>query len=706
MGINPIMTILNFHSNPCAGKIALPFGLLVALICLPLVLRANEETLLSPDGSIAVTVSDTGGLTYRVGVDKTPILVRSKLGLDFEGGFSLGRTATITAAKRETCDSTWENRLGKSRQVRNHYNELKLELSEAGTVARRFGLIVRAYDDGVAFRYELPKQESLAEFVLTRERNEFAFAADYRCWVGNESICAENQYPEKKLSEIPAKYKPQAARAHTFESVLPLLVETPVAFVAVAESDLLDWAGMSLTGTGKPLVTTTLAPRADGRGLVVSATPRVSPWRVLMIGRRVGDLVVSDLVDNLATPSRLADASWVRPGACAWDPWWTGINLYGSATNRTGMSARGNTAADRDYIDLAHDMGWPYQLMDWSWYKNQSPATKGLNAPAGGAALDFASVAPDVDIPGLISYAKSRDVNLLIWAHSRDVRSYGVKKALALFAKDGFAGVKIDFINSQSQEAVRWCEQVLDVAAQCHLLIDFHGTYKPTGLARTYPNFITQEGVMGNEYNKMGGVRCTPLHTITLPFTRGLLGPMDFTPGGFVNRTKADFKERSVPAQVIGTRARQLAMTVIYTSPLTVLCDSPANYRGQPGLEFLRSLPTVWDETVVPSAEVAKHIVIARRSGNRWYVAAMNGDAPLSLNLSLSFLGKGRWQIRSFADIKESAVVPEKIDERTAVVSGADSLALSLAPAGGYAAIMEPEAGPGSGPNNQADPKQ
>jgi alpha-glucosidase len=246
--------------------------------------------------------------------------------------------------------------------------------------------------------------------------------------------------------------------------------------------------------------------------------------------------------------------------------------------------------------------------------------------------------------------------------------------------------VKVDFMNSDSQETVKWYEDVLIAAAKHKLMVDFHGAYKPTGLARTYPNYITQEGVLGNEYNKLPWNKCTPLHTITLPFTRGLLGPMDFTPGGFLNRKPADFK-MTFPAQVMGTRARQLAMTVIYPSPLLVLCDSPANYRGQPGVEFFRNLPTVWDETVVLNAEVGKSIVIARRSGDRWFLAAMNGDAAASLNVPLNFLGRKKWTLRGFADDPKFSDY-QTVVESTSGVSAKTVLTLSLAPGGGFTGII------------------
>jgi len=245
-------------------------------------------------------------------------------------------------------------------------------------------------------------------------------------------------------------------------------------------------------------------------------------------------------------------------------------------------------------------------------------------------------------------------------------------------------------MNNDGQETVRWYADVLAAAARYKLLVDLHGAYKPTGLARTWPNFITQEGVLGNEYNKIRPDACTTAHTITLPFTRGLLGPMDFTPGGFLNRTAADFKVTQ-PAQVVGTRARQLAMTVVYFSPQLCLCDSPQNYRGQPGVEFFRGLPTVWDDTVVLSAEVAEHVVIARRSGARWYLAAMNADAPLTLRVPLKFLGAGKWKLRLFADTPASAKQPEKISDTTSTVSGDSTVELTLVQAGGFAAVLSPQ---------------
>jgi alpha-glucosidase len=638
-------------------------------------LEAAEESLASPDGRIVVAVSDTDGLRYRVTLDGAPVLADSRLGLDFEGGVSLGRRAILTGTTRTEHDSFWENPFGQRRTVRDNYREMQLAIRENADAPGRLTLIVRAYDQGVAFRYEIPVQPGLEHYVVADERTEFVFPANYACWAGDYSDCAENQYPRKRLGEL----SPDSARPH----VLPLLVELPRGYAAIVEADLLDWSGMFLAaagpkadGTPRSGAKVALTRRKDGRGMVVGQERRLSPWRVVLLAREARELVGNELVPTLATPSQIADTSWIKPGITAWDAWWTGTNP--TQPDFKGLNSRGDTRSHKEYIDFAAEMGFPYQLIDWFWYE-----------PMNNPKADLTKPAAHVDIPGLVAYARERHVRLLLWIDSRDLERQGFDPVFAQVAKWGFAGVKVDFMNSDSQETVRWYADALAAAARYRLVVDFHGAYKPTGLARTWPNFITQEGVLGNEYNKIAwrADACTTRHTITLPFTRGLLGPMDFTPGGFLNRTAADFKVTQ-PAQVIGTRARQLAETVVYFSPLLCLCDSPENYRGQPGVEFFRGLPTVWDDTRVLSAEVAGHVVIARRSGTRWYLAAMNGEAPLTLRVPLDFLGAGRWSLRAFADTAESTVQPEKIGESTRTVDAAETITINLAPVGGYAAVL------------------
>ena len=658
--------------------------LLTATALLASLASAAEQRVISPNGKLTLIVSDDSGLRYRVELDGKPLLADSVLGLAFADGTNLGPAAKITDVKADTRNATWDNPFGQRRTVPDRFNELRLNLREGTNPARIFGIVARAYDDGVAFRYDLPETSGLGEFTLERELTEFRFPSDYRAWVA-DSNGSENTYLEQRLAAIPLEFSDKRRQGQPFRANLPLLVETPSAFVSVAESDLLDWAGLYLAGTGEPAVRADLEPRKDKRGAVVGRVPMVSPWRVLMVGRTAGDLVTNDLVAMLATPSRIADTSWIKPGISAWDAWWTGVNP--TLPKHTGAAARGDNRSHREYIDFASEMGWPYQLVDWYWYEHMTDWKKNLFSRPNNPSGDFTKPAPHIDLPGLVEYARGKNVRLFVWCHSLDLQTAGIEKTLADFAAMGFAGVKIDFIGSDSQEAVQWCARVLEMTARHRLMVNFHGVAKPTGLARTYPHYVTQEGVLGNEWSKLGK-RIDARHTLILPFTRGPLGPMDYTPGGFLNRTPSRFKA-TFPAQVMGTRARQLAMTVVYFSPMLVLCDSPANYRGQPGVEFFRDLPTVWDDSVVLSAELDKHLVIARRSGQRWFIAAMNGDDALTLDVPLDALGlKGSgWQLREFADGADPAA-PETVVETTRDLGDTRTLTLRLAPGGGYAATV------------------
>ena len=420
---------------------------------------ASEQHLASPDGKIIIMVSDDGGLRYRVEVDGQPLLKQSWLGLEFTGGVTLGLNAKIEKAQQSHHDGIWENHFGKRSIARDCWNQLQLTLVESDQPQRRFGMILRAYDDGVALRYDLSKGPGLEEFVLNRELTEFAFADDYRCWAGDQSSCAESQYLERTLSTIPQHYDLKDGKSERYKGVLPLLVQAPQCYAAVAESNLLDWAGMFITGTGS---STVLASRGDGNGCVVSEAPRVSPWRVLIMARAAGDLVSSELIANLATPSQTSNTSWIKPGISAWDPWWTDIDPH--LPEIRGVSSRGDTLADQDYIDLAADMGWSYQVVDWLWYQNCTSYDIALNV--GGKnperpPVDFSKASSGVDMPALLAHAKERGVRLILWLHSYDLERHGIEKASKLFSDWGVAGLKIDFMNSDSQETVAWHERVI-----------------------------------------------------------------------------------------------------------------------------------------------------------------------------------------------------------------------------------------------------
>ncbi|HVU16937.1 MAG TPA: glycoside hydrolase family 97 protein [Candidatus Didemnitutus sp.] len=641
----------------------------------PVLRAADTATVQSPDGTISVLVHTAGALTYRVVVDGQAVLTESHLGLKLRSGARLGRDVALMHADHDNVSTVWENPLGKNRQVRDRHRELHLSFSEKSEFGQPFDVIVRVFDDGVGIRYVLPKTSSSKEVIIDEDLTEFCFAADHITFAGNNPL-DNPDYPARHGFAGSQEWEYRRRTLSDLSGItvtgLPVLVHTPAAWVAIAEADLVDWSAMWVSRRADlpmPGVTlqARLAPALDGDGLVHAKLPHASPWRVLMIGRTPGRLAESDLIVNLATPSRLTDTSWIKPGLMAWDHWWSG-------------DTKADTATIKQYIAFAGEMGWPYQLVDWHWYGEPAKPD-----------ADITKVDPAIDMPELLKFAQARGVRLWLWLHWTDAdRHDAYQKAFALYEKWGIAGVKIDFMDRDDQEMVNWYEKITRAAAEHHLMVNFHGAFRPTGMIRTWPNQITREGVLGNEYNKWS-TRVTPEHKATLPFTRFLVGPADFTPGGFVNRQPLHFQTHVSPTQVMGTRAAQLALFVVYDSPIGCVCDNPDNLRNQPGIDFLRVVPTVWDETRVLSGEVGEEIVMARRSGKKWFVGALTDSNARHLPLKLDFLGdaSGKWKARWWRDTAASATDATQIEIIDQPVTSSDTLDLSLAPAGG--AVLEIE---------------
>jgi alpha-glucosidase len=639
------------------------------------------QILRSPDESIEVSISIAGALSYSVRVDGQPLLAPSRLGLRLRNGAAFGQDVELVSANHQTSDTTWENRLGKRRVVRDHHNQLQILLRERSAAGRTFEVVFRAFNDGVAFRYELLSQPGMRDFVLEEELTQFVFPSDYVCFAGEQEKGftgpQEWEFARRRLSDI----KPASIIG------LPLLVETPAAWVAIAEADLLNWAGLWIGGveaqvaepaTAEPAsaavkLITKLAPRLDGQGLVVSETPHHSPWRTLMIGRRPGQLIESEIIRNLSTPSQLKDASWVKPGMMAWDHWWTGDAVM-------------DTATMKEYIQLAADMGWPYQLVDWGWYGES-------NKPE----ADITKVVDSLDMEEVRRFTQDKGVRLWLWLHWNDVsRNDAYKTAFPLYREWGIAGVKIDFMDRDDQEIVQWYEKITRAAAEHQLMVNFHGAFKPSGVERTFPNQLTREGILGNEYNKWSS-RVTPEHKVTLPFTRLLVGPGDFTPGGFLNRQPDAFASQK-PTLVQGTRAAELALFVIYESPLACVCDHPKHYRDQlavgespwrPGADFLKIVPTVWDDTRVLAGAVGEHIAMARISCDKWYLGALTNGEPRELEIKLDFLASGSWKLRLWKDGAGASENAEHLATEERTVQSGETLSLRLAPAGGCVARLQ-----------------
>jgi alpha-glucosidase len=611
---------------------------------------AQTETLplkvSSPDGQLAITVAlnNEGAPVYSVAYRNQPVIVPSALGLEFKAGGLLSKHLRVVATRRDTHDETYPLAVGKARQARDHYNELVVSLEESQAPQRKLDLIFRAYDDGAALRYRLPAQAGLADFEISAERSEFRFPTDLPCWAlqrDSFSTSYEGEYDRFTVNRIGANAI----------IGLPLVVQMrdEATTVALAEADLDDYAGLYFTGLNNGYgVMSRLSPRKDDARVAVRGRAGNdgfrTPWRVIMVAGQPGKLIESTLIMNLNPPSALGDTSWIRPGRAAWD-WWSGPVAAG--VKQVGM----NNETMRYYIDFASEFGLEYMLIDAGWY---TPVAWGPNADL---KADITKTVAAIDLPGLVEYARSRNVGVWVWLNWVPANDQ-MDKAFPYYETLGIKGVKVDFMDRDDQEMVAFYHRILKTAAAHHLMVDLHGAYKPTGLARTYPNYVTQEGVMGAEYNKWSA-RVTATHNLTLPFTRMLLGPMDYTPGGFRNATRQTFKVQNTGPEVMTTRAQQLAMYVVYESPFACVSDSPDAYRGQAGSEFLKVVPTSWDETRVLAGEIGQYIVVARRHGQEWYVGAMNNEQAREIELPLGFLGGGNYRMTGFADgAKPVDVIP------------------------------------------------
>jgi len=632
----------------------------------------GQSVVKSPDGAIEMTISaDSGGLTYAVSFHGKPVLARSALVLDIQDQPNLGPGVRVIRATPGSIDESYSLLHGKTSTVRNVCRTLSVEVEETRAPSRRFTLEARAYDDGVAFRYVLPNQPNLTELRLAGEKTEFQFAKDattYPLLLEGFRTPYEDGYHSMPLSGI-----------HRDSLIgLPLLLELPgVAWVAVTEADIDNYAGMYLThsGTQARSLFARLAPSAEEPGIAVSAaTPVRSPWRILMIGAQPGRLVESNLVTSLNPPSAIADPSWIKPGKTSWD-WWSGSFAEG-----VGFHPGVNTATMNHYIDFSADAHLEYMLIDAGWAK------RGTGANDSGSDLTLTN--PNIDMPAILEHARQKKVRVWLWAHWTDIARQ-MDEAFPLFGKWGIAGVKIDFMNRDDQWMVNFYRRVVKKAAEHHLMIDFHGAFKPDGLERTWPNLMTREGVMGAEYNKWSA-RVTPDHNVMLAFTRMLAGPMDYTPGGFNNATREQFEPRNTQPMVMGTRAHALALYAVFESAFQMVSDYPEAYAGQTGLEYIREVPATWDQTQVVGGRPGEYITVARRHGREWYVGSITGWHANEPDIPLEFLGRGEFIAEIYSDAADANENPKHVVREEKRVNAATLLHVKMASGGGQAIRIRP----------------
>jgi alpha-glucosidase len=614
---------------------------------------AKSEIVLSPDGRTAIHI-ESDASRFSISRGGETVIESSSLGLELDGAHDL---AGLAFEKREdvAVDRTIALVATKAATARDNYRGTTFTFRETRPAARRLFIDVRAYDDGVAFRYRM---NDPAPVRLRGERTAFVPAGDPECLVTLAQEAHELPFQRLKLSQlrtdvaydVPVVCATRSGRTH----------------FAISQAHLESYTGASMWREGEGLhVRLSAVPNRPGPAFISRGGLSTS-WRVVMMGDRAGDLIASQLIGNL-NPSPSGDFSWVKPGKVAWD-WWSGP-LEG---------VKPDLASYRRFIDFAATSAFPYYLIDAGWSWGAGPCCEALPTN------DVTRAAEGIDMPELVRYAAARNVGLILWVHWAHLAPR-MDEVLDTYVRWGIKGVKVDFMNRDDQEMVEFYQRLAEATARRHMLLDLHGAYVPAGLQRTYPNFITQEGVLGAEWNKMDK-RITPEHNLMLPYTRMLAGPMDYTPGGFRNRAPASFEVRAQMPLTQTTRGQALAMYVIYESPLQMVSDDPETYRDAAGFEFIRRVPAAWDETRFVSGEPGRDIVLARRQGSTWFIGAMTANEARTQKVSLSFLPSGQHR----ATVWEDGATPNDVRRTERIVTSRDVLTLRLSPAGGAAVILEP----------------
>lgn len=648
------------------GKVLIGFAAMISLT----VSALGQQTygLHSPDGRIELKVHTSGRLTYDVLFKGKPLLENAELSINVDHT-TLGGNPTVVSTQEKSTDEILEPVVRqKFAKIRNNFRELRLQLQDGLTVT------FRAYNEGVAYRLEtsLPAEQ----VHVYAEQAVFRFAGDHTVYYPTE---------ESFFSHNERKYLPQTMSqiAPTSIATLPAVVDVDGVKVAIAESDVEDYPGLWLRGTGGSALAATFPPyplkeqlERDRDFKVVEAADylaetrgtRTFPWRVIGVAENDGDLITNQLVWLLEKPSQVTDTSWIKPGKVAWD-WWNTNNVYG-----VDFKAGVNTQTYKYYIDFASKYRIPYIILDEGWYKL-------------GNLLD---VVPEVNIPEIVEYGRQKHVDVVLWVVWKTLDDQ-LQLALDQFQKWGVKGIKVDFMQRSDQKLINFYQKVSAETAKRHMLVDFHGDQKPATMTRTWPNLISTEGVRGLEWDKWSA-ETDPVHDVTLPFTRMFLGPMDFTPGAMINAQKASFAPIFMRPMSLGTRCHQLAMYVVFESPLQMLSDSPSNYMREPQvMEFLGPVPSVWDETKVLDGKIAEFVVVARRSGNDWYMGAMTNWTPRELDIDLSFLSTGDYSMEAYEDGVNADRNGNDYRQTKMQVDRTKKLKLTLAPGGGWAARIHDE---------------
>jgi alpha-glucosidase len=643
--------------------------------------QSNPITLSSPNQEVAIqfttvpskdSTAIAGKLVYSVTFRGKAVLDQSALALELVGQPALGDKVQIVNVTPSNGSDDYSLLAGKVSKVHDEYNSVSLSTIETDGLHRSLNIEARAYNDGIAFRYVVPEQDALKEFRLKQEDTEFRISTDATTWalaLPNYRSSYESEYVKLPTTA----FSNQGGVPSSVLIGMPLLMHSPgTAWITLTEADLEGNSGMYVTNpsgnwAGHYFVSK-LSPRLDDANVALTTTlPHHSAWRILIMADEPGRLMESNIVSDLNAPNRVKDTSWIHGGKASWN-WWAGdIGPDGKAAYTTKNMEY--------YVDFAAQSGFPYMLLDAGWADRR----------------DILKQRGNVDVPELVRYAAAKHVKVWIWLYSTSVMEQ-MKDAFPLFEKWGVAGVKIDFINRDDQDGIQFYYDVASLAAEHHLMVDFHGASKPWGIERTYPNVLSYEAVLGAENSKVAR-RDSPVDRTVFPFTRMVAGPLDYTPGGFNNVTEDEFVGRDQSPMIMGTRAQQLALYVVFQTPFQMVSDSPQAYTNQPAFKFIRDVPTQWDRMHVINGEPGEFVTIARSHGNEWYLGSITNWTPRELHVPLSFLGSGRYRAEIYEDAADAGTHPKNVSIKQQTIHNGEELTLHLASGGGCAIRFVPVAG-------------
>lgn len=637
--------------------------------------KEKKYVLSSPDGTLKMEISAGNELAYQVMHGNDTILSHSNIGLVLENGTIVGKTPRITGERRRKIKDNIESPFYRFKEFVATGNELDLKLKGG------FGIIFRAYNEGVAYRFYTTQS---SDIIIKEEQAEFNFKEDYTAYLPYTTndkkpmaMAYQNVYDITPLS----KAQPKLA-------FLPVTVDCGSVKLTLLESDLEAYPGMfvqsqqgkyGLKGVFAPYPAKTDFYPWRKQEYVTETTDFISrsrgsrsyPWRVLAITEKDTDMPVNNLVYALASPNRIGDTSWIKTGKVAWD-WWNDWNLKG-----VPFKAGINMDTYKYYIDFASRNGLEFIVLDEGWY-----------APKSG---DMLTVIPELDLPELIAYGKSKGVEIVLWTVFNVLDSQ-LEAACKKYADMGIKGFKVDFLDRDDQTAVEMVYRIAEMTARYKLTLDLHGIYKPTGINRTYPHIINFESVFGMEEVKWTDIKNNmPLYDVTFPYIRMMAGPVDYTPGAMRNATKADWRAMYYTPASMGTRCHQLAAYIVHDSPFTMLCDAPTNYLNeQECVDFIASLPVEVDSTFIASGELGKYIVTVRKKDVNWYIGGMTNWDERDVQLDFSFLPEGMsYTAVLFKDGVNANKQAEDYRKETIRIDKDSRLTLHLASGGGFAMKLE-----------------